>query len=147
MENTPTETVFAGLTNSNGRITLGQPELLSHRAWLNWFGKHQFAAAGEWLRLTQALFPAAAPPAVEQLRTALENSRGQDAVLWHGWYSRHGGEMTFLGDWVAGSWPGGIALPLAVWMAMFLAIMAAMVRQIPEAIKRPAVKARIRKRR
>jgi hypothetical protein len=138
MENTPGDTVFAGLASSNGQITFGQPEFLSHRAWLNWFGKHQFAVTGEWLQQVRNLGPSRI---ASQWLAELEQRRGDDNVLWHGWYSRHGGEMTFLGDWVAGRWPGGIALPLAAWMAMFLAIMAGLVRQIPKAGKPPAARA------
>jgi hypothetical protein len=136
MENTPGATVFAGLAILNGNPVLSYPEVLSSSAWTNWLGKHQFAMADEWLQQTGKLrLPVSSQSSLDQLRAMLQGSRGEDAILWHGWYSRHGGEMTFLGDWVAGRWPGGIALPLAAMVALLLAMLAGMIRQIPPGIK------------
>jgi hypothetical protein len=63
------------------------------------------------------------------VRRAVNELAGQVA---HPWFSRHGGEMTLLGDWVAGRWPGGIALPMTCLAAMFIALMGGMVREIPK---------------
>lgn len=126
MENTPQETVFAGLTVVNGRPFIGQPQFLTQRSWQNWFGKHQYALTGEWLRQTRD----------PQLQAALEQNRAQDDRLWHGWYARHGGQMTFVGDW----WSAGMALPFAVWAAMFLTMIAALVRQLPHPLKPAAAR-------
>jgi hypothetical protein len=124
MENTPGQTVFAGLALANGRPVIGQPDILSHRAWQNWFGKHEFAAAGQWLEQARTL-PGGAP----QLQAVLLGLRAQDATLWHGWYARHGGEMTFTGD----LWPAG-ELPFGILTAAFLVLLARLIQRMPRPV-------------
>jgi len=76
-----------------------QPTRLSTFAWINWFQKHQLAACG-----------------AAQLQQCL----AADQLYFGGWYARHRGQMTFLGDW-AGDWAGiAVLLMLFVWMAILL---------------------------
>jgi len=130
LENGFGRTVFAGLTVQGGQVMLGQAQhdSLSRSAWSSWLAKHQFAACGDWSQEVSRLVGLGqVDGTANRLLAFFEQCRSQDAVSWHGWYARNGGVVTFLGDRVVGSWTGGMALPLAAVVAMFLALMTALL--------------------
>ena len=65
----------------------------------------------------------------EKLKAELQKFQGHDTLYWRGWYSRHGGSVTFLGDHVAGFPFGGSAIPMTITAAMFLVWMAALIQE------------------
>jgi len=64
----------------------------------------------------------------------LDGWKNEDALLWHGWFSRHEGTVTFWGDHVA---------PGSEWLiaAGMLGLMAAMIRALRRVRPEPAVAA------
>jgi 4-amino-4-deoxy-L-arabinose transferase-like glycosyltransferase len=129
LENTPQERVFAGLTYvEKGPLPLGPPAagFLSEPAWQNWFRKHQLEACEEW----SSRAAAAAGEAGHRIDYALKLYRSEDRVYWHGWYARHDGSLVFLGDRTASLAPGGLALPGAALLVMFLGLMRRLLREV-----------------
>ena len=136
MENTPQRVVFSGLhpAADQGPPGLGAQlhHSLSATAWTNWFRKHQYALSTQWLReltdsiaRTTRLFNSKRLP----LHAQLESWVNEDQKYWYGWYARHDGTMTFLGDHVAGpSGHGGIAA-MCLLAGLFLALMSAFVKE------------------
>ncbi|HTS64365.1 MAG TPA: hypothetical protein VMH28_20220 [Candidatus Acidoferrales bacterium] len=76
------------------------PDTLSSIAGGNWFRKHQYALSQQWLRALAATHSdgSGLTPAQLDARQFLTDIIGQDRELFGGWYRRHGGEITFLGD-------------------------------------------------
>jgi 4-amino-4-deoxy-L-arabinose transferase-like glycosyltransferase len=125
LENRPGHTVFAGLGGgAPGADTLSLP------VWQNWFSKHQYALAQEWLdeldrdrgggRMSVRAMAVA--------RSSLQHLIGLDRIEWQGWYSRHGGSMTFLGD----AFGEGL-VPCALLLALWLALLGMLWRHLPPA--------------
>lgn len=149
-ENTPARTVFRGLEFHGAGASIGTsgPDSLSQTAWINWLQKHQYALASEWLdemtrRATQdAAFGARA----RSVLATLQGWKAEDRTLWHGWFSRHGGNVEFLGD-AAGEAGNTAAEVLLVIGA--LGLMAAVVRELRRVpVAAPViVPAKVRKRR
>ena len=102
LENAPERPVFLGLIFMQGQFRTGlvSEDSLSPMAWDNWMRKHEYKLAEDWGRQvdgTHAGDPAY-EPAKAIARQGLARMKADDANLWRGWYQRHGGEMTFLGD-------------------------------------------------
>lgn len=135
LENTPQTTVFSGLhvAPEMGPPGLGAatPQSLSGTAWTNWFRKHQYALSTQWLRELTAYRPGDAGFRQQSaaLQTQLESWVNEDQKYWYGWYARHNGTMTFLGDHVAGEAGSGSPFSLAVLILMMLGLMAMTIRQ------------------
>jgi hypothetical protein len=83
---------------------------------LNWLMKHQQETRTRWLPLAPK--DHLQEPAVQQFAASLEGVRGLDQSLWGGWYSRHNGRMTFLGDDVAT--PSAAELDAISWLLLAL---------------------------
>jgi hypothetical protein len=132
IENRPGHTVFSGLSFVNGSIAPGVPgpEALSRAAWYNWVEKHQHAVATEW-RGELDRFRGEGPMSARTLaeaRIGLQPALSEDARLWRGWYSRHGGSVTLLGDIFGDGWA-----PCAVLLALWLALLGMLWRHLPPA--------------
>jgi hypothetical protein len=133
LENSPERTVYTGLTVTKSGFALGLPgpESLARWSWDNWFRKHQDAKAREWL--AQMDLAARETPALEKsaaaARPLLQQSIAEDQTFWRGWYGRHGGSVTLVGDWFGDAW-----IPLALVLAMALGLVARWGHQIPPAI-------------
>jgi len=147
LENTADRTVFTGLGINNGSLDIGVPGeySLTPAAWGNWYRKHQLAASEKWLRDLESFRPG--DPALElskkELRENLQRTVAEDVSLWKGWYRRHGGEMTFLGDHFGDS---DVAAGLLVAVAALLLWRVARIPVLPVVVLAPAAKARPRKR-
>jgi hypothetical protein len=104
LENTPGEMVFSGLTVTDGKYSVGEgpgPHSLSGSAWRNWYRKHQYELSKLWMAELAA--HADKEVGARQLAEVLKSQIEEDRTIWHGWYSRHGGSVEFLGDHVAQS--------------------------------------------
>ena len=101
-ENSPAHTEFGGLIVGASGIDMATqgPDSLSTTAWSNWFRKHQFAYSEKWLRELAAFRPndPSLEPTKAAIRPTLEKTVADEQRVWHGWYGRHHGEMTFFGD-------------------------------------------------
>jgi hypothetical protein len=102
LDNTPQHTYFTGLSYDRGQFAVGAPgpESLRVSAWRNWLGKHQVAYRQMWLALGESYRrdDPSVEPARVALRAAIAEQLKEDDTLWHGWYRRHGGEITLIGD-------------------------------------------------
>jgi hypothetical protein len=80
------------------------PDALSRSAWNNWFVKHRLAVYQWWLRDLSQRY--GGDPAFQRMlpgyKRTMDQSEANDATAWQGWFGRHGGEVEFLGDHVAG---------------------------------------------
>jgi hypothetical protein len=133
LENTPQHTYFTGLSYDRGQFAIGAPgpESLNVSAWRNWLGKHQTAYSEKWLAMGESY--RRGDPAVDaarvDLRAAIADQLKEDDTLWHGWYARHGGEITLFGD----HFDGDAASLLLVLVAIgLLAKMALLAKTTPE---------------
>ena len=115
LENRPGHTVFAGLSFVNGSVVLQarDPDSLSQVAWRNWYFKHQYALARESMSALERDRSQDSPV----VRSFLQQAIGEDRIVWQGWFSRHGGAMTYLGDYFGEGWIPSGAL-LAAWLAL-----------------------------
>jgi hypothetical protein len=122
LENSPGSTVFPGTEFEDGKIVtaLPGPDALSHSSWNNWFAKHQLAVYYQWLRdLNQRYgqdpaFRAALP----EYQAKINQERADDANVWQGWFTRHGGEVQFLGDHTA----AGAGIAMAALCLLFVGL-------------------------
>jgi 4-amino-4-deoxy-L-arabinose transferase-like glycosyltransferase len=132
LENRPGHAVFTGLSVVNGGFTLGEPgpESLSRPAWYNWIEKHQNAKAQDWLGemdRIQGEGPRLARSRAD-MQGFLRQLIGEDRTRWRGWYSRHGGSVTLLGDAFGEGWA-----PCAGLLALWLALLGTLWRHLPAA--------------
>jgi len=98
MENTASQVAFPRIMVGTVRMDLAPAgeNALSRTSGSNWFRKHQYALAEKWL---SALSGAQnLPPGQASARDALREVIRQDETMFAGWYRRHGGELTFIGD-------------------------------------------------
>ena len=136
MENGPAGIVFPGLEFRGTGASIGTPaaDSLSGGAWTNWLQKHQYALMNQWLPAMEehgrenAGFEARAQSVTAQLTKWLQ----EDRLLWHGWYSRHGGSVTFMGDHVAGASGMGTVAAECLLVAAMLGLAGAMLRDLRE---------------
>jgi hypothetical protein len=105
---------------------------LSDGAWGNWFFKHRFALDRQFLGLLADYRPsdAEAREAVSRAQAQLHQDLNEDALGWRGWWMRHDYTLDFLGDDVAGPSGDGAGVPQAVLVVLFLALMAALLREM-----------------
>jgi hypothetical protein len=141
-ENTAGKSFFSDLEFANGivRHTPPGPDSLSQVAWQNWFEKHRWALCDRWMRdLPQrhgrdAAFQIVWPVSEAEIVTL----KKQDELQWGGWYSRHEGEITYLGDHVIGRL--GERVPALVLLALFAGLIATFIKQTPAAGTVPIAK-------
>jgi hypothetical protein len=119
LDNNAEHTYFTGMTFSNelGQFQIGAPgpDSLNAGAWGNWMGKHQLRLSETWLRAGEAYHggDASLEPAKANLRASIADHLKEDDLYWNGWYRRHGGEITMLGDHFGGSEVPSVLLVLA----------------------------------
>ena len=135
LENTPQRTVFtAGLNLAYASFQPGSPTAdgLSDVAWGNWFFKHRFALYRQYLDVLASQKPpdAETRELVSRAQAQLRQNMNEDAAGWRGWWMRHDYTLDFLGDDVAGPSGDGAAVPQAVLVVLFLALMGALLREM-----------------
>jgi hypothetical protein len=142
MENTPERTVFSGLTVENNRIVMGAqgPDTLANTAWFNWFWKSREVLESRWIRQLSDLPQSAS---IQSMADRIKSLGRQNARDFGGWYGRHGGRITFLGDHLAGPSLAGIDIPSVLFLLLFVGMMRALwkesMRFAPAALSEPAV--------
>ena len=121
LENAPGRTVYSGLAVMRSAFVPGPPapESLSRWAWDNWFRKHQDAKAKEWLAQVEAYRAsgAASEASAASVRPVFQEAIDQDRTLWHGWFARHGGSVTLIGD-AFGEGRAPLALLIVLWVGL-----------------------------
>jgi hypothetical protein len=132
LENRPGHTVFTGLSFDGGNFALGipGPESLSRPSWYNWYHKHQYAVCQKWITELDG-YHGEGPVFARSLagaRSFLRSSILEDQNMWLGWYSRHGGVMTYFGDLFGEGWA-----PCGVLLAAWLALLWMLWRHLPPA--------------
>jgi hypothetical protein len=140
-ERLPAGSEFSAAGLRPADVRMGGLASLSQSAQANWFRKHQFALCSEWvsqLRKVTGVSPEMIKP--------YQDCTAEDGPQWHGWLSRHGGSVDFLGDAVAWAQPalwlcalaGGAAWLLVIWRR---------ARPMPVAVAAPVPAARTGSRR
>ncbi len=124
LDNTPQHTIFEGMKIENKQIRTGVsgPDSLGFPAWLNWFWKNQSALQRQWIRQLRDL---PQTPSVRKLADQMRVTIGTNSRSYGGWYERHNGRMTLLGDELAGPSLGGFDLPSLFFVLLFLGLMRA----------------------
>jgi hypothetical protein len=149
MENTPGRVVFSGLTLEGNRILVGAQgaNALSGVAWASWFQKNRDFLNDQWIRQL-AGFPQ--NPSIQQMSGEMESLIAKNAHDFGGWYGRHGGRITFLGDHLSEPSIAGIDIPSVLFLLLFVGMMRALWKEsmrfapaaMPQSpvVQRPAVK-------
>ena len=103
------------------------PALLSRISWTNWFAKHRYAESAALLKDLPARYGADSRfqqrwPQFRQQILAMEN---EDRIYWGGWYARHGGQITYIGDHFRSKFIDDImiALELVLLAGLLIAVM------------------------
>jgi len=134
LENRPEHAVYGGLSMVNGGFALWVPgpESLTQSASHNWFAKHQYAVAREWLGEADG-YRVEGPRFARSradLKAFLQQTIGEDRTQWGGWFARHGGSVEYLGDLFGEGW-----VPCGVLSGLWLALLATMWRHLPPAAR------------
>lgn len=121
-ENSAQRTVFSGMTVEDNSITIGAPGpgSLSRAAWNNWCLKNRERLLRQWIQQTSA---EPQTPSVVQFRDGLRNQVTKNAREFGGWFAKHDGHLTFLGDDLANLSLGGIDAASVVLLLLFGALM------------------------
>jgi hypothetical protein len=138
LENDASELVFSGIEVSQSRISRSKPgpDSLSQAAWVNWLDKHQVALSERWLEelpqrnAKDPSFESSWPAA----KASLLEIQNEDITAWGGWYSRHGGEIQYIGDHIAGKF--GEVVPVSILLVLLLVLMIILVRRMPSVSRR-----------
>jgi hypothetical protein len=131
MENEPGKTVFKDVQFSNSVIGPPDPgpDDLTFPAWKNWLGKHRRALYDRWLRelpvknANDQVFQQGWPKVREEFLRLQEENEEQ----WGGWFSRHNGEITYVGDHITGR--VGERIPVVVLLALLAGLTLVLIRQ------------------
>jgi hypothetical protein len=138
LENAPGAAIFAVAPYSNLESQRGMPvsASLSSYAWENWAMKHRPQVTQHWLDSLDGSARGAAPasPSAPALPATLQKWMQEDGRFWHGWYARHGGQVTFLGDRVAASFPAAATLAEALLILLMLTLLLTLARRARRAI-------------
>ena len=130
LDNSSQHTYFTGITNTGGQLALGQKgaESLTVSAWGNWVQKHKVTLCREWLAQlrSEGSDGHADAQTLAQVRTRVQSMLDEDASCWQGWYTRHGGSISFLGDFFGSAW-----IPAAVLLILWLALLVVLWNQLP----------------
>jgi 4-amino-4-deoxy-L-arabinose transferase-like glycosyltransferase len=134
-ENSP-KAIFGGLAFSDAGLQRAIPpsNALTDFAWVNWFGKHRIALCDQWLvqlpeqNKNSPSFESGWPAA----KTDILKMRQEDDA-WGGWYSRHHGEIEYIGDHVVGQ--VGEELPAAILLIVMIGLIATLIRQTPALLR------------
>ena len=144
-ENSSRETVFTGMTEGDGAITIGAPgpESLSRAAWMNWSWKNRERLLRQWIRQTGEL-PQTQP--VVRFGNNLRDQLAENSREFGGWFSRNDGHLNLLGDDVSGFAVDGIGAASVVFLLLFLALIwlfwKEAIRPAPIQVTRPAPRRR-----
>jgi hypothetical protein len=136
LENGAGKRFFSDLEYSKNMVRHADPgpDNLSGVAWQNWFEKHRLALCDRWLRElparhgTDATFQIIWPAR----QSEIVNLKKQDELQWGGWYSRHNGEMSLVGDHVAGRF--GSRIPALALLALATGLVVLVVKRMPAAV-------------
>ena len=122
MENTPQRTIFSGLTVDNNRVFTGAqgPDALGNAAWLNWFWKSRDDLHRQWIRQLDGL---PQTPSVRRMADQMRVFIGHNAHDFGGWYGRHGGRITFVGDHFSGPSFAGLDVSSVIFLLLFAGMM------------------------
>jgi hypothetical protein len=128
LENTPRRTVFTVAFNpADGAPVPGRPTpySLSPQAFGNWYAKHSYEIGARWLHDSSQRGPAdpGIAPFEALVRGRFQTGMADDALFWHGWFSRHGNAMRHLGDLAAGWLDRGLNIPAGALIALFAGLM------------------------
>jgi len=135
MENEPGKVVFRDPEFSNSMIIVPEPgpEGLTKRLWKNWNDKHRLKLYDRWLEeLPQRYgndeqFQKGWPSG----RDEFLRRRGELETHWGGWYSRHNGEIEYVGDHMIGRLGEGI--PASILLALSAGVFAVLIKNMPSA--------------
>lgn len=117
LANTETHTYYTGLGVRNGRFGVGMfgPDSVGSVTWRNWFSKKQSLLAHEWMAAAEQYHRG--DPRMDTARAifngGMNEKLAEDDKFWHGWFARHGGEITYLGDWFGDSDIPSVLLAIA----------------------------------
>jgi hypothetical protein len=149
MQNTPGRTIYSGLSVQGNNIVAGAqgPDTLGGSAWLNWFWKSRDALHTQWIRQLAGL---PQNDALQRTADQMKSFIAQNSRDFGGWYGRHGGRITFLGDHLSGPSFAGIDIPSVLFLLLFVGMMRALWKEslrlapaaMPESqiVQRPAVR-------
>jgi hypothetical protein len=142
LENTPRRTVFTVAFNpADGAPVPGRPTpySLSPQAFGNWYAKHSYEIGARWLHDSSQRGPAdpGIAPFEALVRGRFQTGMADDALFWHGWFSRHGNAMRHLGDLAAGWLDRGLNIPAGALIALFAGQMWVMAGTALRAIAPP----------
>jgi hypothetical protein len=123
-ENTPQRTIFEGFSIQNNRVLTGGqgPDSLGGAAWLNWFWKNRDNLHRQWIGKLGGVNQT---PSVQRFAKEMLVEIGKNSRNFGGWYGRHGGHVTLLGDDLAGPSLAGLDVPSLMMLFLFLALMRA----------------------
>jgi hypothetical protein len=123
LQNSPQHTYFGGLSVENNRLITGAqgPETIGGAAWLNWFWKSRDAIHKQWLEQLSHLPQG---PGVMGFERNLREGMRANQRNFGGWYERHGGAVTFLGDWLSEPSAEGVNAPTILALLLFIGLMA-----------------------
>jgi hypothetical protein len=132
LENDSGRLIFSELEFSDSQfLRRDNPGGLPNAAWPNWFGKHHLALCDKWLADLPArhqnnpAFEASWPAA----KAKILELRSEDERSWDGWYSRHGGEIQYIGDHISGR--VGEQAPEVILIALGIAMLGILIQQTP----------------
>jgi hypothetical protein len=130
LENAKDNTVFQVQFSGGSLITAAR---LSKVSWINWFAKHQYAECAALLKelparySTDVRFQRDWP----QFRQQILNLEDDDRVYWGGWFSRHGGQITYIGDHFASKLRDDVVC--AIVFTLLAALVIAVMQQMHKA--------------
>jgi hypothetical protein len=128
LENSPERTVFTGISVHADGIEAGVPgpDSLTVNAWANWYWKNREALFDQWSgQLAKGPQAPWTRNALDQMHSnVVANSRN-----FGGWYGRHGGRITFLGDHLAGPSFAGLDAPSCLFLLLFSGMIGALWKQ------------------
>ncbi|HEX9637922.1 MAG TPA: hypothetical protein VGB99_10330 [Acidobacteriota bacterium] len=106
------------------RYTLEVHSDLSRTAAANWLMKHRHRLVQDLARTLERSEPAALAGAGASVRALARRLELEDERQWAGWYRRHGGRLSFLGDRLE-RWSWQLRL---AWLALLVAALAVLAR-------------------
>ncbi|PYT02411.1 MAG: hypothetical protein DMF60_21445 [Acidobacteria bacterium] len=132
LENTPSRTLFGDFQfTGGGRLVLVDPDPTAPTGSVrtNWSAKHRYADVQRYLRdmPRQYAHDVAFQQRWPEIEKTLRDIVGEDAHDWGGWFGRHGGVLSYLGDQVAGESGKGSDMAAAAFVVLFFGLVSVVV--------------------